>query len=202
MIKILLAAIALLLATSCSSSKFTLTNSSVYNNADLASYKKFKIVEPEDGQLPPGILFSDFGNIAYSIVTELDARGYTLDQQEPDMLIYIGMYLGTDIQTKEALPIDRYGYVPHWFGPRANYVRSYYGGTSVIEDINQKGTMIVDFVDAKKNMHIFSASVSNVIDEGHAGEHIRNLQTINEVVAKLLSKYPIPNPNTAKKTKK
>ena len=42
-----------LLLSACS--PFSLVNSESYNNADLSSYKTFRIVTPADGHLPPGM---------------------------------------------------------------------------------------------------------------------------------------------------
>ena len=51
--------------TSCS--PFTLVNSEVYNNADLADFHTFHIITPDEGNLPPGMEYVTYYNIAAAI---------------------------------------------------------------------------------------------------------------------------------------
>ena len=54
-------------------SPFSLVNSETYNDADLASYKTFRIVSPADGDLPPGMEMVTFYNITAAIREHLIA---------------------------------------------------------------------------------------------------------------------------------
>ena len=71
----------LLLLGACS--PFTLVNSEVYNNADLAEYKTFRIVTPDMGKLPPGMEMATYYNIAAAIRQEMVMRGYTESPTSP-----------------------------------------------------------------------------------------------------------------------
>ena len=51
--------------TSCS--PFTLVNSDVYNNANLADFHTFRIITPDEGHLPPGMEMVTYYNIAAAI---------------------------------------------------------------------------------------------------------------------------------------
>ena len=64
----------LLLFSSCS--PFSLVNSTVYNNSNLASYKTFRIVTPADGSMPPIMSMVGFYNIAVSIRTRVLEVGF------------------------------------------------------------------------------------------------------------------------------
>ena len=103
----------LLILTSCS--PYTLINSEVYNNADLAAYKTFRIVKPDEGKLPPMMTIIDYYNIAYAIRGQMLIRGYK-ESPESDLLINIGLTVQTKIDTEPALPPGFYpynGYYPY-----------------------------------------------------------------------------------------
>lgn len=76
-------AIAVML-TGCS--PYSLTFSEVYNQGDLASFKTFRIVTPDQGSLPPGMTMVTYYNIAAAIREQMVDRGYTEDANSPMMV--------------------------------------------------------------------------------------------------------------------
>lgn len=85
----LLAVLAVLLGfTGCSS--YTLTNSESYVGGDLSDFHTFRIVTPQDGDLPPGMSMVSYYNIAAAVRDQLTQRGFTEDPNS-SMLVNIGL---------------------------------------------------------------------------------------------------------------
>lgn len=78
----------LLAFTSCSS--YVLTNSESYVGANLSSFKTFRIVNPHDGDLPPGMSMVSYYNIAAAIREQMVERGFSEDPNSP-LLVNIGL---------------------------------------------------------------------------------------------------------------
>lgn len=186
------------LLTSCS--PYTLVNSEVYNNADLASYKTFRIVTPDqDSKLPPGMQMVTYYNIAAAIREQMVDRGFTEDPTSP-LLINIGLTTHNEIETQPLLPP---GYInppvappfnafrPYYMFPRWNYFPpSYYNNAQVITGIYKEGVLTMDFINVPKKLALYSASVATIINPGTG--QFRNLSSIAEAVNTLFSKFPVP----------
>lgn len=85
----IIAGTAILLALAgCSS--YTLTNSESYVGADLSSYHTFRLVSPQDGDLPPGMSMVSYYNITAAIREQMVERGFTEDPASP-LLVNIGL---------------------------------------------------------------------------------------------------------------
>lgn len=96
----LLSGASALLAFSLSScSPFTLVDSQVYNNANLADYHTFRIISPQTDSLPPGMEEVTYYNIAAAIREQMVDRGYQEDPFSP-MVINIGITESTQYQTE------------------------------------------------------------------------------------------------------
>lgn len=184
-------------------SPFTLVNSETYNNADLADYKTFRIVTPDDGQLPPGMEMVTYYNIAAAIREQMVERGYTEDASSP-LLINFAVTVHREIDTASAYPYGPYGpngpmgpgFGPGpgpWGGfyPSFIYPRYYYWNPNaqVITGIYKEGVLTVDMVNIQEKLPLFSASVATIIDNG-LGQY-RNLQEIAEAVQTLFSRFPV-----------
>lgn len=184
-------------------SPFTLVNSETYNNADLADYKTFRIVTPDDGQLPPGMEMVTYYNIAAAIREQMVVRGYTEDASSP-LLINFAVTVHREIDTAPAYPYGPYGpngpmgpgFGPGpgpWGGfyPSFIYPRYYYWNPNaqVITGIYKEGVLTVDMVNIQEKLPLFSASVATIIDNG-LGQY-RNLQEIAEAVQTLFSRFPV-----------
>lgn len=184
-------------------SPFTLVNSETYNNADLADYKTFRIVTPDDGQLPPGMEMVTYYNIAAAIREQMVERGYTEDASSP-LLINFAVTVHREIDTAPAYPYGPYGLngpMGPGFGPGPGpwggfypsfiYPRYYYWNPNaqVITGIYKEGVLTVDMVNIQEKLPLFSASVATIIDNG-LGQY-RNLQEIAEAVQTLFSRFPV-----------
>lgn len=80
---------ALLMAfTGCSS--YSLINSESYVGANLNSFHTFRLVTPNDGDLPPGMSMVSYYNIAAAIREQMVERGFS---EDPDskLLVNIGL---------------------------------------------------------------------------------------------------------------
>lgn len=97
--KVTLAAITAFAALMTSCSSYTLTNSEVYNNADLASYHTFRIVTPDEGSLPPGMEMVTYYNIAAAVREQLVERGFVEDPSSA-LLVNLGVTVHKEIATE------------------------------------------------------------------------------------------------------
>lgn len=176
---------------------FTLVNSETYNDADLASYKTFRIVSPADGDLPPGMEMVTYYNITAAIREQLLERGFTEDPNSP-LLVNIGLTVHREIETQPALPPGYSplsgpyfnGYYPYFMWPRDYYWSSYYSNAKIITGIYKEGVLTMDFVNIETKVPLFSASVSTIMQNGNP--QFRNLKGIAEAVETLFSKFPVP----------
>ena len=82
--------------TSCST--FTLVNSEVYNNTDLADFHTFHIITPDEGSLPPGMQYVTYYNIAAAIREQMLERGFEESAESP-LVINIGLTVKKEIET-------------------------------------------------------------------------------------------------------
>lgn len=184
-------------------SPFTLVNSETYNNADLADYKTFRIVTPDEGQLPQGMEMVTYYNIAAAIREQMVERGYTEDPSSP-LLVNFAVTVHREIDTAPAYPYAPYGpngpmgpgFGPGpgpWGGfyPSFIYPRYFYWNPNaqVITGIYKEGVLTVDMVNIREKLPLFSASVATIIDNG-MGQY-RNLKEIAEAVQTLFSRFPV-----------
>lgn len=184
-----------MLLSSCS--PFALINSETYNDADLAQYKTFRIVSPDDGHLPPGMEMVTYYNITAAIREQMLERGFTEAANSP-LLINIGLTVHREIETAPALPpgytpyAGPYynGYYPYFMYPRAAYWSNYYANARVITGIYKEGVLTMDFVNIDTKTPLYSASVGTIMQNGNP--QFRNLQGIAEAVTTLFSKFPVP----------
>ena len=181
--------------TACS--PFSLVNSETYNDADLASYKTFRIVTPDIGHLPPGMEMVTYYNIAAAIREQMLERGYTEAPASP-MLINIGLTVHREIETEPALPPGYVpyagpyytGYYPYFMYPRNYYWASYYANAKVITGIYKEGVLTMDIININEKLPLYSASVATILENGNS--QFRNLKGIAEAVQTLFSKFPVP----------
>lgn len=181
--------------TGCS--PYSLVNSEVYNNADLASYKTFRIVTPEEGDMPPGMQMVTYYNIAAAIREQMTERGYTESAESP-LLINIGLSVNKELQTEPLVDnfYPYYGPAPYpYYYPFFMYPRQYYWpqyqNAQVITGVYREGVLTMDMVNINKKLPLYSASVATILN-GNSSRSFRNLSGIAEAVKTLFSKYPVP----------
>lgn len=194
--KLLCTLFATVLLTGCN--PYVLVNSETYNNADLASYKTFRIVTPDEGQIPPGMQSVTYYNIAAAIREQMLERGFTESSTSP-LLINIGLTVHRTIQTEPVLPPNYYPYygpypapafAPYFMYPRQYYWPSYYTNAQVITGIYKEGVLTMDFVNIDQKIPLYSASVATILNGGES--RFRNLKGVAEAVNELFSKFPVP----------
>lgn len=200
----LMTLLVLLVVGGCS--PFNLINSTTYNGADLSSYSTFRIITPDQGQLPPGMEMVTYYNIAAAIREQMVDRGYREDPSSP-LLINIGLTVRKEIATEPALPPGGFPYggpyyngMGPWFMyPRGyywpnysytNYLNNYYANAQVITGIYREGVLTMDMVNITDKVPLFSASVGTILKNGDS--QFRNLEGIAQAVDVLFSKFPVP----------
>lgn len=214
----LIAAIAFLGLSFSSCSTFTLVNSEVYNDANLADFHTFHIITPDEGTLPPGMQAVTYYNIAAAIREQMVERGYVESQDSP-VVINIGLTVHKEIQTEPLsavlpppMPAGPVGppppppggpgnFFPYYGpGPAPAYApyfmmpRSWYWNTNpnaqVITGIYKEGVLTMDIVNMQTKEALFSSSVATILENGDA--QFRNLSGIAQAVQTLFEKYPVP----------
>lgn len=183
-------------------SPYSLVNSTVYNNADLADYHTFRIVTPDDGQLPPGMQMVTYYNIAAAIREQMVERGFVESPDAP-MLINIGLTVKKEIATEPALPPGAdygpygpwgapfyNGLYPYYMYPRALYWQNYYANAKIITGIYREGVLSMDIVNPRQKIALYSSSVATILNNGDT--QFRNLEGIAKAVQVLFSKFPVP----------
>ena len=178
-------------------SPYALVNSEVYNNADLAQYKTFRIVTPDEGKMVPGMQMVTYYNIAAAIREQMVERGYTESATSP-LLINIGITVHKELATEPVMP-NYYPYYGPYPGPVYNpffmYPRQYYWpayqNAQVITGIYREGVLTMDMVNINEKLPLYSASVATILN-GNGQAQFRNLSGIAEAVQTLFSKYPVP----------
>lgn len=180
----------------CGCSPYALVNSEVYNDANLAAYKTFRIITPEEGKTPPGMAMVTYYNIAAAIREQMVERGYTEDAQSP-LLINIGLTVQKELQTEPLMQnyYPYYGpypvplYSPFFMYPRQYYWPNYQNA-QVITGIYREGVLTMDMVNIDKKLPLYSASVATILN-GNSQGSFRNLKGIAEAVQTLFSRFPV-----------
>lgn len=83
-------AVIALLATMTGCSSYSLINSESYVGANLSSFHTFRLVTPDDGDLPPGMSMVSYYNIAAAIREQMVERGFSEDPNSK-LLVNIGL---------------------------------------------------------------------------------------------------------------
>ena len=190
----LIAAVAVL--SGCS--QYALVNSEVYNNADLAAYKTFRIVTPDDGKTPPGMQMVTYYNIAAAIREQMVERGYTEDPSSP-LLINMAVSVQKELQTEPLYqnfypyygPAPYPAYYPFFMYPRQYYWPQPDPNAQVITGMYREGVLTMDMVNIDKKIPLYSSSVATILDGPGSGQ-FRNLKGIDQAVQVLFSRFPVP----------
>lgn len=184
-----------LFVSSCS--PYALVNNEIYNNANLAQYKTFRIVTPDEGKLPPGMQMVTYYNIAAAIREQMIERGYTENSASP-LLINIALTVNKELQTEPIIqnyypyygPYPYPAYSPFFMVPRQYYWPNY-SNAQVITGMYREGVLTMDMVNIDTKTPLYSASVATILN-GNSQSGYRNLSGIAEAVQTLFSKYPVP----------
>lgn len=208
----------LVVVTGCSS--YTLINSESYVGANLNSFRSFRLVTPNDGDLPPGMSMVSYYNIAAAIREQMVERGFSEDPNS-NLLVNIGLTVKKELtempitQTVQvgpsvpppplvAVPLPRpirpgmhpgpgpvhNGVVPVFIYPRPYYWPQTATYTQWVPTIYKEGVLTMDLVDITDEKPIYTASVATILDNGDS--QLQSLSGIAKAVQVLFSKFPIP----------
>ena len=213
----LFAAIGAMLAFS-SCSTFSLVNSEVYNNANLADFHTFRIITPDEEALPPSMQAVTYYNIAAAIREQMVERGYVEDPNSP-VIINIGLTIKKELMTEPVAavlppapvpgppplgPVPGPGhffpyngpgpvppYAPYFMMPRQLYWNNVYTPAGqVVTGVYREGVLTMDIADIATHTALFSSSVATIMQPGDA--QFRNLSEIAQAVQILFKKFPVP----------
>ncbi|UTW64043.1 DUF4136 domain-containing protein [bacterium SCSIO 12741] len=156
---------------------------------DFSEYKTFNVKSPsvtEQTVDPERINKRNLEAINRNIKENMLAKGYT-ESTNPDL--WISYYVKVD--TKQELRSTSYGYYggnPYYYGPYYGYN---YGYTDVSTIEYTEGTLIIDIVDAKKNLLVWQGVGTKTINENK----IDHSEDIRKTVGQIFYKYrfaPLP----------
>ncbi|NJN42232.1 MAG: DUF4136 domain-containing protein [Flammeovirgaceae bacterium] len=122
-----------------------------------------------------------------SITNEMELRGYQEAENDPELLINIGIIVKEEIQTRQTdYRTDAYKYSGQ---------RNYYWESKEVEVNRYKeGTVRLEFVDAKQNARVwFGAATGTVTDKQEEAE-----KRINQAMRKLFTYFPVDVPEGKK----
>ena len=130
-------------------------------------------------------MVSNFLKVA--VAQELDKRGITHDQANPQILVNFFINTQDKIKTRTVPTADAYyGYRDPFYDPWVGY--GAYGGYETRVDQYTEGTLNIDVVDAATKKLIWEGSVVGRVTEAD----IRNLEkTIDEAVAAVMNNFQI-----------
>lgn len=174
--------------TSCSSTRvYTDSN----NNISFSSYKTFALLDeprniPGVGKTNKQIVES---NLEAAIEAEMKARGYTLNEKNPDVLVTFSFSSETKTNVTRQ-PV--YSYRPtiaaagFWRPRYFVYNEPFVVYNRVRTEKYKEGTLVIDIIDKKSN---------KVIWHGWAEEPLKKneklSETLTETVKDILAEYPV-----------
>lgn len=155
-------------------------------SADFASYRTFGFVDS------PGTDRSGYSTLITShfksaISREMEARGYVLNQQNPDLLVNfnVSSRTQTDVQSTPSVGMGM-GYYGYRYGMYSAWPM--YGGVNDVQTVHYKvGTANIDVVDAARKQLVWEGVVEGRLTD----EMLQNPgPAIDNVVIAMFAKYP------------
>jgi hypothetical protein len=166
----LLPVLAVFLLTSCGAIR---VNSDYDKNVDFSKYKTYAF--HKNGIDKVEISDLDKRRILKSIDNQMTAKGFT-KSETPDLLI--------NIFTKEREEVNVNQFNAGWgYGWGWN---PYFGGSTTTVSHNTKGTLYIDFIDAKQKELIWQGEGEGILTKNTNKKD----EVIQEFVTKILSQYP------------
>jgi hypothetical protein len=182
-----LAAGACLVLTACAAPKIN-TRTQSDPSVNLASYKTYNFVA-EPGTNRGGYSTPITGFFKNAISRELNARGYTLSESNPDLLINFNTNAREQVDIRST-PSMNYGVGYGYYGYRGGMYATgpIYGGTDVSTVRYKQGTANIDVVDAAKKQLVWEGVAEGKITD----KMMQNPQaTIDTVIADMFTNYPV-----------
>lgn len=192
----LIALAAIFSAENLYAASFHLISGKVLNDAKFNTYKTYSFLpyDEQNNRNNPGLKFTetDYNNMVQAIRNELNQRGFT-ESNDGEMLIDIGLTM----LRKATVNTDLYpayggirfyypgyfrrGWAPYW---RDRAYRAY-----TTARIDRDGVLILDIIDAKRNVHLYSAAVSTNLDK--INNQWNDPNSLNQAAKLLFKKFPI-----------
>jgi hypothetical protein len=120
--------------------------------------------------------------VQYALDNQLKAKGYTPSAEAPDFLILLQATVKTTTGGRVGggmsvgIPVGK-GYVT-------------VGGGKSKEQVNQEGTLVVDFLDGTSRALLWKATIAGAIKENASPEDLQ--ERANQVAAERLKTFPPP----------
>ena len=138
---------------------------------NFSEYKTFDFYQITNGEGP---YTADLKN---AIVRELEKKGYTRDQQSPDLRINIGTTVEDKVQTRETDYRDI-----AYMGQR-NYS---WQSEEVVVNEYKEGTVVIDFVDSGEDKLVWQGVAAGTI----SGNESEMIKRIDKAMEMLFDKFP------------
>lgn len=170
-----LGALALLVAACTTSPKIT---SNVNPESDFSQYKTYNFASPM-GTDRNGVQTPLTSMVKVSLGQEMENRGYTLSD-DPDLIVNAFVNTEQRMSVRQVPSGD-----PYFYGYRGGYYNTWGGYTTQVNEYTQ-GTLVVDLVDAKKNMLAW---------EAHAEQRLKSnpepitQERVNGVVSQVMAQF-------------
>lgn len=169
---------AVLLLAGCASGPTILVNEDPA--ADLRTFRTFGFASPlgTDREEYSSLLSQFLRN---ATTRELEARGYRLDQNDPDMVV--NFYVETRERFRStSTPSPYFGY----YGYRWGHYGVWNGYETTVTQYTE-GTLNVDIVDPERKQLVWEATVVGRVRD----EHRENLQTsVDRVIDQVFDRFP------------
>lgn len=164
------------------------TRSQTDPSVNLASYKTYNFVA-EPGTNRGGYSTPITGYFKTAVSRELNARGYKLSEENPDLLINFNTNAREQVDIRST-PSMSYGVGYGYYGYRGGMYAAgpMYSGTDVSTVRYKQGTANIDVVDAAKKQLVWEGVAEGKITD----KMMQNPQaTIDTVIADLFANYPV-----------
>lgn len=185
---IFLAAIAILLVSSCSSHKYHTTR---VQDLDFGQFRTYGWLPPIDS-LSKEYYNNDIakGNIMTTANKEIEARGLTYTKDNPDILFrYVAIVNNKSRMVYSSPYYGGFGWGGPWGWYRPwGYYGGYYGGSyPVAKEKIRYGHIIIEAIDRKTNNVIWQARGTSEVDAPESA-----INELPKVVNGIMKQYPLP----------
>ena len=113
-----------------------------------------------------------------AIAEKMEQRGFSRVEEDPDLILNVGVTIAQETQTRETDIRD----APMYIGQR----RYSWQSEEIVVRTYHEGTVVLDMVDGERNEMIWQAVVKGVLSE----KRNKNDKKIRKGVEKLFKKFP------------
>ena len=153
------------------------------DDVDFSSYQTYQIEDVEVTDIPEFEAKKEgLDLLTAEINKQMQARGYEKVNENPNLIINLGVNISKEVQTRET----DIRTAPIYTGQR-NY---YWEAEEVVVSKYIEGTVTLDLVDVSKNEMIWQAISAGVLEK----KQDKNKKKIVRSVQKLFKKYPVKAP--------